>query len=60
MLDSLGSITIYNEDANVMLKRAAEEHDGKAGRLLIDGFNMQIQLMPKKGEIDLIYSGCPC
>jgi site-specific DNA-cytosine methylase len=60
MQDNLPSITIYNEDANVMLKRAADEHHGKAGRPLMDGFKMLMPPMPKRGEIDLIYGGCPC
>jgi C-5 cytosine-specific DNA methylase/BAH domain len=53
------SAKVYNHDANVMLQQAIEEHLG-ASQPLKDLTGQRLCTMPKPGEVEFIYGGCPC
>jgi hypothetical protein len=54
------SAKVYNHDANVLLRRAIEEHLGTANGVLDDVCGNKLPCMPKPGEVDFIYGGPPC
>ncbi|KAF7965632.1 hypothetical protein HWV62_42606 [Athelia sp. TMB] len=52
---------VYNQCSNVMLQDALDERDGKARdrpRDLHTGH--ELPMMPKRGEVDIIFGGPPC
>ncbi|CAG8514276.1 1845_t:CDS:2, partial [Acaulospora colombiana] len=51
----------YNQCANILLKRAIEEHsNGKEPSVLNDFLGRKVPSMPAPGDVDFIYCGPPC